>query len=80
LMPSFTADYFGPKNVGANYGLIFSAWGVCGFIVPGYFAGIVDRAKAAGQVASGYQEVYLTLAGLALAGAVVAGLLSPPRR
>ncbi|MCZ2148844.1 MAG: OFA family MFS transporter [Bryobacterales bacterium] len=80
LMPSFTADYFGPKNVGANYGLIFSAWGVCGFIVPGYFAGIVDRAKAAGQVAGGYQEVYLTLAGLALAGAVVAGLLRPPRR
>ena len=27
LMPSLTADYFGPKNVGANYGLVFSAWG-----------------------------------------------------
>ncbi|MCC6344331.1 MAG: OFA family MFS transporter [Bryobacterales bacterium] len=80
LMPSFTADYFGPKNVGANYGLVFSAWGVCGFVVPGYFAGIMDRAKAAGAVAAGYQEVYLTLAGLALATAIVAGLLRPPHR
>jgi OFA family oxalate/formate antiporter-like MFS transporter len=78
LMPSFTADYFGPRNVGANYGLIFSAWGVCGFIVPGYFAGIMDRAKAAGALASGYQEVYWTLALLALAGAIVAGVLRPP--
>ncbi len=78
LMPSFTADYFGPKNVGANYGLLFSAWGVCGFVVPGYFAAIIDHAKAAGHLASGYQEVYVTLAVLALAGAILAGLLRPP--
>ncbi len=78
LMPSFTADYFGPKHVGANYGIIFSAWGVCGFVVPGYFAGIMDRAKESGQMAAGYQEVYTTLAGIALAGAVVAWILKPP--
>lgn len=80
LMPSFTADYFGPKNVGANYGLVFSAWGVCGFVVPGYFAGIMDRAKAAGDLASGYQEVYWTLALIAAVGAIVAAFLRPPRR
>jgi OFA family oxalate/formate antiporter-like MFS transporter len=79
LMPSFTADFFGAKNVGANYGLLFSAWGICGFVVPGYFAGIMDKAKAAGNVAGGYQEVYLTLAVLAIAGAVVAALMRPPR-
>jgi MFS transporter, OFA family, oxalate/formate antiporter len=80
LMPSFTADYFGPKHVGANYGLLFTAWGLCGFIVPGYFAGIMDRAKAAGDVAAGHNEVYWTLAGLALVGAVVAAVLRPPQR
>lgn len=79
LMPSFTADYFGPKHVGANYGLIFSAWGVCGFVVPGYFASIMDRAKAADQMAAGYQEVYTTLAGIALAGAIVSWVLRPPK-
>lgn len=78
LMPSFTADYFGSRNVGANYGIVFSAWGICGFLVPGYFAGIMDRAKATGQVAAGYHEVYTTLAVIAFAGAVVAWILRPP--
>ncbi len=80
LMPSLTADYFGPKNVGANYGLLFSAWGICGFVVPGYFAGIMDRAKAANTVAAGHNEVYWTLAALALVGAGVSAAIRPPRR
>jgi OFA family oxalate/formate antiporter-like MFS transporter len=79
LMPSFTADYYGPKNVGANYGIMFSAWGVCGFLVPGYFARIMDRAKAAGDVAAGYNEVYLTLSGIAILAAVAVALLRPLR-
>jgi OFA family oxalate/formate antiporter-like MFS transporter len=28
LMPSYTADFFGPKNLGANYGLVFLGWGL----------------------------------------------------
>ena len=27
-MPSFTADFYGPKNLGINYGLVFFGWGV----------------------------------------------------
>ncbi len=80
LMPSFTADFFGSKFVGANYGLLFSAWGLCGFLVPGYFAGIMDKARAAGNLAGGYQEVYTTLAILAAVGAGVAAFLRPPVR
>jgi OFA family oxalate/formate antiporter-like MFS transporter len=34
LFPSATKDYFGLKNFGANYGLVFTAWGVGGFIFP----------------------------------------------
>jgi MFS family permease len=34
LFPSATKDYFGLKNFGMNYGLVFSAWGVGGFIFP----------------------------------------------
>lgn len=30
LFPSQTADFFGTKNVGANYGLIFTSWGFAG--------------------------------------------------
>jgi len=28
LMPAFTADFFGPKNLGFNYGLVFIGWGL----------------------------------------------------
>lgn len=33
LMPAFTADYFGAKNLGANYGFVFIGWGL-GFLMP----------------------------------------------
>jgi len=29
-MPSLTADYFGTKSLGANYGYLFTAWGIAG--------------------------------------------------
>jgi OFA family oxalate/formate antiporter-like MFS transporter len=28
LMPSFVGDFYGPKNLGFNYGLVFIGWGV----------------------------------------------------
>lgn len=33
LMPSMTADFFGAKHLGANYGLVFLGWGL-GFLMP----------------------------------------------
>ena len=32
LFPSFAADYYGPKNLGMNYGLIFIGWGLGAFM------------------------------------------------
>jgi len=34
LMPSITADFFGIKNMGVNYGLIFTGWGIAAVIGP----------------------------------------------
>lgn len=34
LFPSATADYFGTKNVGLNYGLVFTAYGIAGITGP----------------------------------------------
>jgi len=31
---STTGDFFGTKNLGVNYGLLFTAWGVAGIIGP----------------------------------------------
>ena len=32
LMPAITADYFGSKNLGLNYGLVFIGWGAAFFV------------------------------------------------
>ena len=79
LMPALTADYFGPKNVGANYGILFSAWGICGFVVPGYFESLLDHAREAGNLMAGYREIYLEMAVLAILVACLTPFLRPPR-
>jgi OFA family oxalate/formate antiporter-like MFS transporter len=79
LLPSFTADYFGSKHIGANYGIMFSAYGLCGFLVPQYFARIVDRAQQAGNLAAGYDEVNLMLALFAAAGGALAAFVRRPK-
>ena len=33
LFPSFTKDFWGLKNFGVNYGIVFTAWGVGGFVM-----------------------------------------------
>jgi OFA family oxalate/formate antiporter-like MFS transporter len=38
LFPSITKDYYGLKNFGINYGLVFTSWGVGGFMLA-YLAG-----------------------------------------
>ena len=37
-MPAFTADYFGPKNVGPIYGLMLTAWSFASVFGPLYIA------------------------------------------
>ena len=34
LFPTTTADFFGTRNVGKNYGLMFTAYGVAGIAGP----------------------------------------------
>ena len=78
LMPAFTADYYGQSSIGGNYGLVFSAFGFCGFVVPGYFESLLDRARAAGNLVGGYSEVYWKLAILSAIVALMAALLRAP--
>ena len=66
LFPSATADYFGTKNLGSNYGLVFTAYGVAGVLGP-FLAGIME-----------YEDVFPLLgilAFIALGFAVVTELL-----
>jgi OFA family oxalate/formate antiporter-like MFS transporter len=41
LLPSYTADFFGPKNLGFNYGLVFLGWGL-GFFMARFGGTIRD--------------------------------------
>jgi MFS family permease len=42
-MPSFTADYFGTRYMGLNYGFILFAWGVAGVAGPIFVAYVKDH-------------------------------------
>jgi len=42
LFPLLTAEYFGTKNLGANYGLVFTAYGVGGVLGPMLAGGVWD--------------------------------------
>jgi MFS transporter, OFA family, oxalate/formate antiporter len=71
LFPSATKDFFGLKNFGVNYGLVFSAWGIGGFIFPRVSQMIVaytDSPKMA----------YILAAALLLTGAVLALVTRAP--
>ncbi|MDD9301726.1 MAG: OFA family MFS transporter [Desulfobacter sp.] len=71
LFPSATKDYFGLKNFGVNYGLVFSAWGIGGFVFPRVCQMIVAYTHSP-------RMAYILAAGLLLAGAVLALLIRAP--
>jgi MFS family permease len=71
LFPSATKDYFGLKNFGVNYGLVFSAWGVGGFIFPRVSQMIIAYTDSP-------KMSYILASGLLLAGAVLALTTSCP--
>lgn len=70
LMPSTTADYFGIKNLGVNYGLVFTGWGIAGVVGPIIGGLAVDKTGS-------YTISYVTAGILLLIGVVVVKLIKP---
>ncbi|APW61549.1 MFS transporter [Paludisphaera borealis] len=66
LMPAFTADFFGPKNMGFNYGFVFLGWGIA-FFVPQLAGYIKD--------ATGSLDAAFYLSGVLLVAAVLLSLV-----
>jgi MFS family permease len=58
LFPSTTADTWGTKNLGLNYGVLFTAWGVGGVFGPMLAAKIVD---ATGSYQTAYNVASMLL-------------------
>lgn len=71
LMPSYTADYFGTKNLGLNYGLVFSAWGAAGVMGP------IIGAQVRAQTGS-FVGAFWILSALCVAGIILALITKAP--
>lgn len=70
LLPAMTADYFGAKNLGTNYGLVFLGWGIA-FLMPQLGGYIKD------QTGSLDLAFYLS-AGLLAAAVLLSRVVRPP--
>ena len=77
LFPAITADYFGNKNVGSNYGWMFTAYGVAGLAGPllaGYFK---DAAQGAVDP-SAWMAPFIIAGVVCLLGAIIMTVISRP--
>ena len=67
LFPTMTAGFWGNKNLGMNYGVLYSAWGVAGVVCPMISGYIYDTTGS-------YNDAYLAAAVL-LAVTVLLGVV-----
>ncbi|HLG71920.1 MAG TPA: OFA family MFS transporter [Chloroflexota bacterium] len=72
-MPSFCADYFGPKYTGFVYGTMITAWGVGGILGPILIARIKD-------LTGGYTQAMYIIAGVMLVSTILPLIVRPPDR
>ncbi|MCH7978434.1 MAG: OFA family MFS transporter [Acidobacteria bacterium] len=70
---STTADFFGAKNVGTNYGLVFLAWGAAGVLGPKLGGRIYDQLQS-------YTRAFDIAAVLLVVSFVIIVTLKPPRK
>jgi OFA family oxalate/formate antiporter-like MFS transporter len=76
LFPSSTADFFGAKNCGVNYGVVFTAYGIGGILGPMLSANLVP----ANPSISSYAMPGLILGLLVGLAALAALVIKPPKK
>jgi MFS transporter, OFA family, oxalate/formate antiporter len=72
-MPAFTADYFGPKNVGPIYGLMLTAWSFASVFGPLYIA----RMR---EIAGNYSGALHVIAVVMAISILLPIIVRPPKR
>ncbi|MCI5161230.1 MAG: MFS transporter [Candidatus Electrothrix sp. AX5] len=70
LFPSITKDYYGIRNFGVNYGLVFTSWGLGGFTLSLLAGQVYDRTQS-------FTFAYYCSAALLVAAALMALCLKP---
>ncbi len=73
VFPSAAKDYFGLKNFGLNYGIVFTAWGVGGFVLT-RVAGLVKDATGS------YVGAFLTGIGALVIAMILTFVTKPPHQ
>jgi MFS transporter, OFA family, oxalate/formate antiporter len=73
LFPSVTKDYYGIRNFGVNYGLVFTAWGLGGFTLSLLAGKVYDQTQT-------FTFAYYCSAALLIAAALVTFLVKPPQQ
>ena len=74
LFPSFTKDLWGLKSFGINYGVLFTAWGVGGLVLPRVQQTLTTKSGGS------YTSSFVTAGILLILGAVLTFLIEPLRR
>ena len=79
LFPAATADFFGNKTVGKNYGYVFFAYGIAGIAGP-QIAGLFKDAATGADTPVAWITPFI-IAGIAcIAGAIIILATKPPKR
>ena len=73
LFPSITKDFYGLKNFGVNYGLVFTAWGVGGFSLSLLAGKMYD-------ITASFNVAYYGASGLLILAAMMTFFLKSPHR
>ena len=73
-MPALSSYFFGSRNMGPNYGLLFVAWGVGGVVMPMVMAQVLGKTPDIGDYVLGFQVT----AAFVVVGLVLALLMKPP--
>jgi len=73
LFPTATADLFGSKNLGPNYGIVFTAYGISGFLGATMTLPIVNAFGS-------YLILFIVMGLMSVGAAVLAYLIKPPTR
>jgi nitrate/nitrite transporter NarK len=72
VFPALTKDFYGPKNFAVNYGIVYTAWGLGGFMVSQLASVIKDSYGS-------YAYAYLLSAGMLLLAALIMVALRSPQ-
>ena len=72
LFPTTTAEFFGMKNLGVNYGMVFTGWGVAGVIGPILGGMVADKTGA-------YSNGFIVAGVFLLIATVLVGTLKSPK-